>query len=95
MTVLNAILYADLFDAPDPVTGIRPPSVFSLTVSRHGYSQRVAALAGSDMGATGRFRRAFMMLEDACESEDATRSFRAFGLAFEAAHGPCGQRFRE
>ncbi|RDH26054.1 hypothetical protein M752DRAFT_267623 [Aspergillus phoenicis ATCC 13157] len=65
MTVLNAILYADLFDAPDPVTGIRPPSVFSLTVSRHGYSQRVAALAGSDRGATGRFRRAFMMLEDA------------------------------
>lgn len=95
MTVLNAILYADLFNAPDPVTGIRPPSVFSLAVSRHGYSQRAAALAGLDRGVTGRFRRAFMMLEDACRSEDATRSYRAFGLAFEKAHGPCGQRFRD
>ncbi|OJZ84202.1 hypothetical protein ASPFODRAFT_208724 [Aspergillus luchuensis CBS 106.47] len=95
VTVLNAILYADLFNAPDPVTGIRPPSVFSLAVSRHGYSQRAAALAGLDRGVTGRFRRAFMMLEDACRSEDATRSYRAFGLAFEKAHGPCGQRFRD
>ncbi|RDW67128.1 uncharacterized protein DSM5745_08994 [Aspergillus mulundensis] len=72
MTLTNAFHYEDSFNEPDIATGFEMPSSYS------------RPFQGSDDGdmAAYRVKRAFMVLENRCATEEAAASLRAFREAY-------------
>ncbi|KAL4976554.1 hypothetical protein BDW66DRAFT_50409 [Aspergillus desertorum] len=72
MTLTNAFHYEDSFNEPDIATGFEMPSSYS------------RPFQGSDDGdmAAYRVKRAFMVLENRCVSEEASASLREFREAY-------------
>jgi hypothetical protein len=72
MTLTNAFHYEDSFNEPDIATGFEMPSSYS------------RPFQGSDDGdmAAYRVKRAFMVLENRCVSEEASASLRDFREAY-------------
>jgi hypothetical protein len=72
MTLTNAFHYEDSFNEPDIATGFEMPSSYS------------RPFQGSDDGdmAGYRVKRAFMVLENLCVTEEASASLREFRDAY-------------
>lgn len=76
MTLTNAFAYEDSFHGPDPTTGFEMLGAFSRPVAQ-----------GRLDAENSRVKRAFIVLENVCVTEEAAMSLRRFREVYVAQYG--------